>query len=777
MAYAKRLQIEYSDINSVASRIEIWQEGYTGAVVQRDYASGMVCCETTWGNRGTKQLPVVYGSKSTLYFDSETNFEFHDFFTSNSRKNKILVYKNEVLFHVSYGEADTWNEPFSYPPYEVSFTGYDGLGLLKKVDFLDSNRDYYEGEMTPLAILQLLLSKTGFDLPLNVAVSIRPSGQSTAGNALMQTKKDVVTYQNLNCYEVLEALFNGCRIYQRAGEWWCVSNDKWEAASFSYFRYSSAGSYIGIGSTDTTFTGWWLEGDGDQEFLPALKQMTIVQDYGFKSNLLDNTNFEEINNGTFEGWTAVGVVPEQKTFDNDGNKYLHLPGREEANGNGWYDGDRTKYLESKAIRVSASDSLLKSSVDYALMGPEGNSAYVFYGIRLIGDNGYTYIVEAYKNNDVDGRVAYRWKVSNDLSPIPAGAFIDGSGSLEPETVESYPYNKVTEHFKTHSISIENGIPAAGQMYFYLFLAHKGPDGIVAGNCFRKVGLSFTDENEDELPTDIELVLINDAGNNFVPEDLELPHGDLPDLNNKLTIYNGGFILNDGSNAATTLWAVDGVSGTYTYANLIARYIASEMRLARMVYQIKPADAIPGKALLLTDPVTGTKKFVEAGITYNDRMQTIEGRYIEVVELSLTGFTVGEKINYTSKGSGSSGGGGNVINTDEKVQLVNADMQKTGQPGYLHTDDFLISTDPDSGRTVFTLRNTWAINEIPTGVINGANKIFELANVPVGGVQLFLYPVTILHPNDYTLVGKTITLAAAPVGDEQILANYPYLKTN
>jgi len=74
--------------------------------------------------------------------------------------------------------------------------------------------------------------------------------------------------------------------------------------------------------------------------------------------------------------------------------------------------------------------------------------------------------------------------------------------------------------------------------------------------------------------------------------------------------------------------------------------------------------------------------------------------------------------------------------------------------------------------------TWAIGEIPTGVIDGANKTFHLANEPIGGVMLFVYPFSILHPNDFTLNGTTITLAAnavAPADDEQLLASYPYLK--
>lgn len=783
MAYGKRLQIEYKDINDIDTRIEVHQEGYAGAVTYRDYAGGEIACEQAWGDSGDKRLPTVYGSQCTLYFDAEIDFEFMDFFTSNSRKNKILVYKNNQLKQVTFGEADTWEEPLIAAPYEVVFTGYDGLGLLAEEDFLDANRDYYEGEMTPLAILQLILSKTGLDLPLNTAVSIRPAGALTAEDALTQVLKDVVSYRDMSCFDVLEVLFQGCRIFQRNGEWWCVSHDKWMAASFSAYNYSAAGAFVGMVNIDTTFSGFWFEGEGAIGFMPALKQMTIKQDYGFKPNLIDNGDFTELNNGTFEGWTAVNVVPEQKTFDADGNKYIHLPGSETTGD--WENDARTRYLRWRPIRVEQTTSILKASVSYALMGPSGSNGVVMIGLMLVGDNGITYGIESKKYYPPDGSnpiIQHNWYATakaNRAIPVDMGVYKESgwfSGwEREFKRVEAYPHDKVTDHFSTFSMTVEAGIPTGGQLYFYLFLTHD-PNGIVAGNCFRKVSLSFADENDDALPTDTELVLINDSGNNFVPDDLELPNGDIPEIPNKLTVYDGGFILNDGSGAATTLWAVDGNANQYTYAELVARYIASDMRVPRQAYKVKPADATPGISLVFEK---AGLRLVEAGITYNDRMQTIEGRYVELLALNIAVFTVGEKINYTSpKSGGSSGSAPAVIDTDEMVALANENYEKTSRTGYLSNIDFLAIIDPDSGRSVFKMRYTWAINEIPAGVINGVNKTFELANTPAGGVQLFVYPFTILHPDDFTLNGTTITLAAnavAPADDEQLLASYPYLK--
>lgn len=68
------------------------------------------------------------------------------------------------------------------------------------------------------------------------------------------------------------------------------------------------------------------------------------------------------------------------------------------------------------------------------------------------------------------------------------------------------------------------------------------------------------------------------------------------------------------------------------------------------------------------------------------------------------------------------------------------------------------------------------NEIPAGTVNGTNKIFTLEFLPLGDVALTLYPAIRLHPNDFTIDEKIITLAAgtiAPVDNECLIADYEH----
>ena len=72
--------------------------------------------------------------------------------------------------------------------------------------------------------------------------------------------------------------------------------------------------------------------------------------------------------------------------------------------------------------------------------------------------------------------------------------------------------------------------------------------------------------------------------------------------------------------------------------------------------------------------------------------------------------------------------------------------------------------------------SFADEEVPSGLINGSNTTYTLANTPVSGsVKLFLNGVRLYAGagNDYTISGTTITMASAPDTGSTLLADYRY----
>lgn len=72
--------------------------------------------------------------------------------------------------------------------------------------------------------------------------------------------------------------------------------------------------------------------------------------------------------------------------------------------------------------------------------------------------------------------------------------------------------------------------------------------------------------------------------------------------------------------------------------------------------------------------------------------------------------------------------------------------------------------------------TWALNVIPTGLMNGVNQEFTLPNTPTGGIMLS-YQGQMLAPGagkDYILSGATILLLEiVPNDSDNLLASYQY----
>jgi hypothetical protein len=65
-------------------------------------------------------------------------------------------------------------------------------------------------------------------------------------------------------------------------------------------------------------------------------------------------------------------------------------------------------------------------------------------------------------------------------------------------------------------------------------------------------------------------------------------------------------------------------------------------------------------------------------------------------------------------------------------------------------------------------------ETPVGVVDGVNAVFTLANVPYVGTETVFLNGLMLEPgaeNDYQLVGKDITLTAAPLTGDRVKVSY------
>ena len=69
-----------------------------------------------------------------------------------------------------------------------------------------------------------------------------------------------------------------------------------------------------------------------------------------------------------------------------------------------------------------------------------------------------------------------------------------------------------------------------------------------------------------------------------------------------------------------------------------------------------------------------------------------------------------------------------------------------------------------------------VRETPSGLMNGTNAVFTLANTPVTGKEMVFLNGVLQEPgagNDYTISGATITMLTVPTATERIRVSYIY----
>lgn len=699
MARALRLRIEYKDINEVDTQVNVYSEGFSGQYGQAPADGDPL--SISWGDESSKMLPGHYGSSAKVRFDAETDYQYLDLFSSDARANLVEVKKAGSIFWLGFMDSEDLSEPLIAPPYPVSIKAYDGIGLLKDEPFLQADGSSYQGETTLLEILQICLAKTGHGLDFNTAVSFRGSGQPSTADSLSQHKKDVVVYQDMSCYEVLGQILPACRIFQRGGEWYVISNDNWGKPSIPTYRYNYNGVGLGAGSFDPVSPqGWWSEGVSKLKTMPALKHMDVEQDYGHKSNLFDNGDFTDGLNG----WTTIGLgafTPVVKTLTDKDENYVYLPGQETLQL------PPTKYLKA-TLPVQQSLDPTKLTLGYAAYG-DGDGAHLFIRVKVTGIS-QTYHLRQYGDHAID-EVVYSWTTNgaDERTRILMNfhytdftrKYPDG---INPNRVRSVSWENLSESFRDFKAIIPS-LPVTGSLEIQLCIAQTNDHNIQGGACFKNVDIDILNEEQEEVATGKAIRLTNNNKNNFTPDELKFVNGDLPQINNNKLVYQGGFLLADGTPTAN--WKVDGLTGTYTFTELVARLLASSMRHPRQAYTGRFADFVPGMDMVIVDPNNNNKKFIEAGITYNDRMQTVEGRYIEVVADDLTGFTVSEIPGDTSGGSTGRRGSGKDYN-DAVAIYSHETLKELSPPTFLSSKYFEV--EPNEIGSPLIVPKTRLINQ-------------------------------------------------------------------
>lgn len=628
--YAKRLEIHYLDINEALTTIEVWQDGFEGVVVQRDVQGNPLTI--AWGDNAGQNLPTIYASTATIRFYQEAEGEFSDLFDSDKFKNLVKIYKDGNEIWRGYVKGDTWEEERSAAGVAVAveFTAIDMLIALKYIPLANPAEWIAEYQTIEDVLTYILEKVTGLELPVLHSIN----WETDKGYHYLSALVNVDYLEGKMCYDILESLLFGCRVFQREAMWYIIDysvigDDEIvvtiPASLVDDFRtgdYRAGDFRARIPGTDTHYryllrADHWFESRLSLELLQGYRNYVINEDQGLIENNVKNGDFADgINNWDYEN-IIMGIYHIKQRTGDETNYYAWLPGSD-------YPAivtDQNWYMWQQIPHYMNSLDRLRITFKYGVVGQSNISVPVYCVIKMIGTSANRYATYAINST---GRIYLIW--TSNPTFLRLGAKDDG-GAIAYDDIECNPnWNDWTAKLKLFDM-ITDDIELAGTLELQFYVPYT-PDPSISGSIWTKIKVQVLDENADEFENDNEIIVANNSAylEDF-EKDLIIVEG--PQINNVRNAYSGAILLDNY--AQPSGWRRIGGS-TYFPLNEHRALIYKQLtRQTRSNYHALVADARADMRIIISDTeaVPTTKRLLENGVSYHDRMNQLEGQFVEI----------------------------------------------------------------------------------------------------------------------------------------------------
>ena len=295
MAYATKYLFKWESSNGTTREIRVQKDGYSGSVIQRRLGRAPVLKKQRNG--------TVFGTSLEFYAECAVDGEFAEFYTSDPKAYKVLLYTGSTLLWQGYVTPELYSEPDIAPPYDVQVIATDGIGELKLYDFAA------QGVKTLRQMFTYLLGYTGLGTDVYLISSMK-AGSSGAG-ALLDKTINLDYKVGDTCYEVLTYLLD--TLHATITWWrgaWIVARETNVTFSSSKVRYYNTsgnsalltGSVVTLGKMYTNDA--WPVGQLTQKIDPAKKSVTIqapwhVNDAFVNGPMDTDTGWTKTNNASW----------------------------------------------------------------------------------------------------------------------------------------------------------------------------------------------------------------------------------------------------------------------------------------------------------------------------------------------------------------------------------------------------------------------------------------------------------------------------------------------
>lgn len=599
MAYGVKYWFEFNDEWDRVHKVEILNDGYGGASTELTKV-GIPPVLITKPSDGTKFQPVQ-GKEIALKLLSTSDLQFSEFFTATNRAYLIKYYIATVLNFSGYLVPDQYYEPFIAPAYTVTLRATDGLGDLKNRLFESAVDTPYTGQEDLLDVIEICLDETGLALDIISACNFFETGhnKTDADDPLPQTYINQEVYREdwktgWSCYDVLVDIMTliGGKLEQINGAWHIIPIRELAETSYDYRVYNSSGTYQSNSSKspqltvtvptagEATLCCW--SGDNQMlEIIPAYKEFTLLQDYGYRENIIENHSFEP------DQWSDANT-PLLWTKSEAGawiRRYSDFA---------WMDSPAANIGVAKYIYQLPANAKLELAGSYTLK--------ITYKAKVIlGGTGSIQI-------KLDTGAAQRY-LDDDGSWNAGVVYLNftNTGLVEIE-VDTAAIPLDAANLTITCYEVVRGVPA-GIAFDYLKI-----EIIPAGGAY------FPEENElrEKISTNY----------NFIPSEKTVNIGDLPGKNNEEAAYWGGLLNSSG--IALSSWEHKGDADWDTLLD----HIVADIKNNYDAPTHKLRGSIHSKVMdfntVLKEDNLSNKIFIPGQMTYNPLRGLWTGEWLEVV---------------------------------------------------------------------------------------------------------------------------------------------------
>jgi hypothetical protein len=284
---ALKYWFEFTDLESVAHRVEISDTTFTGASTQIYGSCSLEYSETK------DTLEPVRGSGLQIDLEADSNLTFYDLYSEEERTFSVVYTRaTEILFN-GWLSPEGIYESLVTDKWVISLDCTDGLGFLKNLSYVeDATGLNFVGKQSLLEIVVNCLKRTKTPQNILTSVKIYYDGLSQTLNIFDNVYfnadrfiKDDNNTTIMNCEEVLKSVLEpfGAVLTSFKGEWLIYKpNSLVDSSSQIFFTYDSSG--VALNPTSRTIDFAFALGSQIDNYYPhhanGNQQKTIKSSIG-----------------------------------------------------------------------------------------------------------------------------------------------------------------------------------------------------------------------------------------------------------------------------------------------------------------------------------------------------------------------------------------------------------------------------------------------------------------------------------------------------------------